>query len=143
MVEKDAVSKDFRKQIFGYGLTTAEIVYRRPDRRWLLQTYVWQDYDMFPNFPALKDFLAFGKDHSKDPCSQLPLRTRNSSSQPNCTPSTACSGCTDSTGAVTAGAQEAQDPIRAPEHILRLGDLTARPARRVRPITQNLRSIAR
>ena len=43
----------------GYGLTTAEIVYRRPDRHWLLQTYVWQDYDMFPNFPALKDFLAF------------------------------------------------------------------------------------
>jgi len=24
-----------------------------------LQTYVWQDYDLFPNFPALKDFLAF------------------------------------------------------------------------------------
>ena len=59
MLEKDAVSKDFRKQVFGYGLTTAEIVYRRPDRGWLLQTYVWQDYDMFPNFPALKDFLAF------------------------------------------------------------------------------------
>jgi uncharacterized protein Usg len=53
MVEKDAVSKDFSKQILGYGLTTAEIVYRRPDRHWLLQTYVWQDYDMFPNFPAL------------------------------------------------------------------------------------------
>jgi uncharacterized protein Usg len=59
MAEKDAVSKDFRKQVLGYGLTTAEIVYRRPDRRWLLQTYVWQDYDMFPDFPALKDFLAF------------------------------------------------------------------------------------
>ena len=54
MVEKDAVSKDFRKQVLGYGLTTAEIVYRRPDRHWLLQTYVWQDYDMFPNFPALR-----------------------------------------------------------------------------------------
>jgi uncharacterized protein Usg len=25
----------------------------------LLQTYVWQDYDLFPNFPALKDFLVF------------------------------------------------------------------------------------
>jgi uncharacterized protein Usg len=25
----------------------------------LLQTYVWQDYDLFPNFPALQDFLAF------------------------------------------------------------------------------------
>ena len=56
MVEKDAVSKDFRKQVLGYGLTTAEIVYRRPDRHWLLQTYVWQDYDMFPNFPALEGF---------------------------------------------------------------------------------------
>jgi len=58
MVTKDAVSKDFRKQALGYGLT-AEIVYRRPDRHWLLQTYVWQDYNLFPNFPALKDFLAF------------------------------------------------------------------------------------
>ena len=58
MVEKDAVSKDFRKQVLGYGLTTAEIIYRCPDRHWLLQTYVWQDYDLFPNFPALKDFLA-------------------------------------------------------------------------------------
>jgi uncharacterized protein Usg len=60
MVEKkDEVSKDFRKQVLGYGLTTAEIVYRRPARHWLLQSYVWQDYDMFPNFPALKGFLAF------------------------------------------------------------------------------------
>ena len=59
MVEKDAVSRDFRKQVLGYGLTTAEIVYRRSDRRWLLQTYVWQNYDMFPDFPVLKDFLAF------------------------------------------------------------------------------------
>ena len=59
MVEKDAVSKDFRKQVLGYGLTTAEIVYRRPDRHWLLQTYVWQDYDLCPKFPALKRFLTF------------------------------------------------------------------------------------
>jgi uncharacterized protein Usg len=59
VVGKYAVSKDFRKQVLGYGLTTAEIVYRRPDRQWLLQTYVWQDYDLFPSFPALHDFLAF------------------------------------------------------------------------------------
>ncbi len=31
----------------------------RPDRQWLLKTYVWQDYDLFPSFPALHDFLAF------------------------------------------------------------------------------------
>lgn len=56
---RTAVSVEFRKQLAGYGLTTAEILYRRPDRRWLLQSYVWQDYDMFPDFPALNDFLTF------------------------------------------------------------------------------------
>jgi uncharacterized protein Usg len=59
MVSKSKASNDFRKQVLGYGLTTAEIVYRRPDRHWLLQTYVWQNYDMFLDFPALKNFLTF------------------------------------------------------------------------------------
>jgi uncharacterized protein Usg len=53
------VSKDFRRQLEGYGLTTARIFYRRPDHLWLLQTYVWQDYDLFPEFPTLQKFLAF------------------------------------------------------------------------------------
>ncbi|MBR1222890.1 usg protein [Bradyrhizobium sp. U87765 SZCCT0131] len=59
---KGAVAKDFAKQLAGYGLTTAEILYRRPDHTWLLQSYVWQDYDLFPNFPALNGFLAFWQD---------------------------------------------------------------------------------
>lgn len=59
MASKGEVTEDFRKQLLGYGLTTAEILYRRPDRKWLLQSYVWQDYDLFPKFPALHDFLAF------------------------------------------------------------------------------------
>ena len=50
------VSDDFRKQVLGYGLTTAQILYRMPDHPSLLQSYVWQNYDLFPNFPALKDF---------------------------------------------------------------------------------------
>jgi hypothetical protein len=40
------VSEDFRNQVRGYGLTTAHILYRRPDHRWLLQSYVWQNYDL-------------------------------------------------------------------------------------------------
>jgi uncharacterized protein Usg len=52
-------SRDFKRQIAGYGLTTANILYRRPDHPWLLQTYVWQDYDLFPRFPELQRFLAF------------------------------------------------------------------------------------
>ncbi len=53
------VSQDFRRQLEGYGLTTANILYRRPDHPWLLQTYVWQDYDLCPHFPALNKFLNF------------------------------------------------------------------------------------
>jgi uncharacterized protein Usg len=53
------VSEDFKKQVEGYGLTTAQILYRRPDHRWLLQTYVWQAYDLFPEFPELRRFLEF------------------------------------------------------------------------------------
>ncbi len=52
-------SKDFQHQVLRYGLTTAEILYRRPDFQSILQTYVWQDYDLWPKFPALKDFLSF------------------------------------------------------------------------------------
>src|SRR3954466_12458279 len=59
MVSRVGVSEDFRKQVLGYGLTTAEILYRMPDHPPLLQTYVWQNSVLFPNFPALKDFLLF------------------------------------------------------------------------------------
>jgi uncharacterized protein Usg len=52
-------STDFKRQLSGYGLTTAQILYRRPDHPWLLQTYVWQDYDLCPNFPELQGFLKF------------------------------------------------------------------------------------
>ncbi len=52
-------SEDFHKQLEGYGLTTASILYRMPDHRALLQTYIWQEYDLFPKFPELKKFLEF------------------------------------------------------------------------------------
>lgn len=50
---------DFKKQLEGFSLTTAEILYRLPDHPSLLQTYVWQDYDLHPLFPRLKGFLDF------------------------------------------------------------------------------------
>ena len=51
--------RDFQRQLSGYGLTTAQILYRRPDHPWLLQTYIWQEYDLCPDFPELKGFLKF------------------------------------------------------------------------------------
>ncbi|MBS7542681.1 usg protein [Ancylobacter oerskovii] len=53
------VSADFVKQMGGYGLTTAHILYRMPDHPALLQSYLWQHYDLFPHFPELKRFLDF------------------------------------------------------------------------------------
>src|SRR5476651_1954418 len=67
MVSRVAVSEDFRKQVLGYGLTTAQILYRLPDHPSLLQTYVWQNYDLFPKFPALKDFLSFWQEKLEGP----------------------------------------------------------------------------
>ena len=52
-------SPEFRKQLEGYGLTTAEILYRMPDHPALLQSYIWQEYDLFPKFPVLRKFLDF------------------------------------------------------------------------------------
>lgn len=49
----------FRALVEGYSLTTAEILYRMPDHPALLQTFVWQDYDMHPRFPRLLAFLEF------------------------------------------------------------------------------------
>jgi uncharacterized protein Usg len=53
------VSREFRLQLKGYGLTTAEIHYRLPDHPALLQRYLWQDYDLAPDFPTLQGFLDF------------------------------------------------------------------------------------
>jgi uncharacterized protein Usg len=53
------VSKAFIRQLEGYGLTTATILYRMPDHPALLQTYIWQEYDLAPKFPVLHDFLGF------------------------------------------------------------------------------------
>lgn len=43
----------------GYGITTAQITYRMPDHLSVLQEFIWQRYDSFPDFPALSTFLAF------------------------------------------------------------------------------------
>jgi uncharacterized protein Usg len=46
-------------QLKDYRLTTAEILYRLPDHPDLLQTYIWQDLDLAPQYPVLRKFLDF------------------------------------------------------------------------------------
>lgn len=61
MREATLVSQDFQKQVAGYGLTTAKILYRKPNALWLINPnwYLWQEYDLCPDFPELKKFLLF------------------------------------------------------------------------------------
>ncbi|MFM9914360.1 MAG: hypothetical protein ACKVOX_01025 [Rhizobacter sp.] len=53
-----------------YHLTTAEILYHLPDHPGLLQSFIWQDFDIAPRYPVLHKFLGFwtreldGKLHS-------------------------------------------------------------------------------
>jgi uncharacterized protein Usg len=52
-------ARDMELMLEGYGLTTAEILYRMPDHPSLIQTFVWQTYDLAPKFPELTRFLDF------------------------------------------------------------------------------------
>ena len=51
------------KQLDGYRLTVAEIFYRLPDHPSLLQTFIWQDYDLVPKYPVLHGFLTFWREN--------------------------------------------------------------------------------
>jgi uncharacterized protein Usg len=50
---------DMQRQLLGYRLTTAEILYRMPDNLELLQTFIWQTLDVAPEFPVIHRFLDF------------------------------------------------------------------------------------
>jgi uncharacterized protein Usg len=58
---------DFKQQLKGYGLTTASILYRMPDHPAMLQTFVWQHYDLAPEFPELQRFLDFWRREIEGP----------------------------------------------------------------------------
>jgi len=52
MIEQSVAVEKFR-------LTTAEILYHLPDFPTVLQSYIWQELDMQPEFPVLNRFLTF------------------------------------------------------------------------------------
>ncbi|APG46933.1 MULTISPECIES: usg protein [Phaeobacter] len=43
----------------GYGLTTAEMTYHMPDYTHVLNTFVWQEYDLAPDHPRLFEFIEY------------------------------------------------------------------------------------
>ena len=61
------------KQMRGYRLATAEILYHLPDHPGLLQSYVWQDYDIAPTYPVLTRFLDFWRRELEGPIHSVRL----------------------------------------------------------------------
>jgi uncharacterized protein Usg len=59
--------EDFLVNFEGYSLVTAEITYRFPDHLLLLQTYLWQEYDLHPDYPKLHKFLTFWQNNLDGP----------------------------------------------------------------------------
>jgi uncharacterized protein Usg len=51
------------RQVRGYRLATAEILYHMPDHPTLLQSFTWQHYDIAPKYPELRKFLDFWEDN--------------------------------------------------------------------------------
>ena len=52
---------DFRRQLEGFGLTTASILYHMPDHPGILQNFVWQQHDLHPHFPSSKNSSTSGR----------------------------------------------------------------------------------
>ena len=55
--------RNFAAQLRGHSLTTAEILYRMPDHPSLLQSFVWQCYDVHPRFPRINRFLNYWQEN--------------------------------------------------------------------------------
>lgn len=54
-----AETRDIELMLKGYGITTAKFLYHLPDHPHVLQTFIWQLYDIAPEFPELNRFIDF------------------------------------------------------------------------------------
>ena len=57
----------WQRKIAGWRLATAEILYRMPDYKAVLQSFIWQHLDLAPEFPELKKFLSFWEKNLEGP----------------------------------------------------------------------------
>jgi uncharacterized protein Usg len=61
----------------GYGLTTAQIFYRMPDyQRVIAPPFIWQEYDLAPDYPALFGFIEFWQTKIEGPLHSIQFTHR-------------------------------------------------------------------
>lgn len=68
---------NFKDRLRGYRLTTAEILYHMPDHPELLQAFIWQEFDIAPDFPALTKFLRFWESSIEGKLHSVRVASRN------------------------------------------------------------------
>ena len=59
------------KMLRGYGLLTAEMIYHMPDHPHVLNSFVWQDYDLAPDYPRLFEFIEFWQSEIEGPLNSV------------------------------------------------------------------------
>jgi uncharacterized protein Usg len=64
--ERDNVSET-ELMLRGYGLTIARLFYRMPDYRSVLNEFIWQQYDLAPDYPKLFGFIEFWQGNIEGP----------------------------------------------------------------------------
>ncbi len=69
-------SRALELQLKGYRLSTSEIIYRMPDHPELLQSFIWQLYDIAPDFPELHKFLDFWQENLDGPLHSVRVMSR-------------------------------------------------------------------
>ena len=74
--EWEGVESAIERQLRGYRLATVEILYHMPDHPGVLQSYVWQDYDLAPHYPVLRAFLDFWRENLDGPLHSVRLCTK-------------------------------------------------------------------
>ncbi len=65
-------------QLKGYRLSTVEIIYRMPDHPSLLQTFIWQYFDLAPDYPELNKFLDFWEKNIDGPLHSVSVMSSDS-----------------------------------------------------------------
>jgi uncharacterized protein Usg len=61
------MQKEMARQLDGWRMTTAEILYHMPDHPGILQSFIWQKLDFPPEFPKLHGFLDFWTENLDSP----------------------------------------------------------------------------
>ena len=74
---------DFKQLLDGSLLTTLEILYSMPDYPRVLQTFLWQEYDIPPDFPRIMRFLEFWSHHIDGKLHSLQIVTAGHLVTPN------------------------------------------------------------